>query len=119
MRRWALIIAGLGACLLAGQALAAAFNGVEFPLRRADIEMIRKTEAIIADRGAEVGDEEAWTNPETGSTGRVKVLRDFMERGRDCKEVGYEVKFPNLNDPYLFKFSYCEVAEGEWKLYFR
>jgi surface antigen len=63
---------------------------------------------------AAVGAVESWSNPTSGHSGTVMLVRTFEHDGMPCREVRHRLKLKQGEQVYAF--SRCRVASGEWKL---
>ena len=54
----------------------------------------------------------AWENPKTGHRGDIVVVRDFVSKGRDCKELQFNHEAQGRKGGEHLYF--CRI-EGTWK----
>jgi len=54
-----------------------------------------------------------WSNPKTGSSGTVKPLDTFQQKGLKCRRTEFTNKYKTLFGGSTIVA--CEVKKGEWK----
>lgn len=59
-----------------------------------------------------VGKSIPWSNPKSGNSGVVTLVRTFNRNGTHCGEVEYVTR---ANQSGRFSIDFCQTAEG-WKL---
>ena len=111
------------ACLAAGMVMAglptASANWLAFvdglpALSASDIEIIQQTARVdMADEIA--GTSLSWSNPETGASGTVLLVRRFEYQGLPCQHNFHEVLVPGTA-PFRAEVSVCQLENGEWRL---
>lgn len=93
------------------------FRGSGFQLDEDDLALLKTAaEKLYLTDGVEVGAVEAWTNPETGSHGTVKLIRKHEYKGLPCRRLQHDIELKRVSDPYRFTVDRCKVADGVWKI---
>jgi hypothetical protein len=64
----------------------------------------------------EVGAEEEWSNPATGSHGSSAVTRIFMDGHRPCHAIHHEVSAQGRTPPRNYDLTWCRSTDGNWKI---
>lgn len=85
-------------------------------LTGADLEMI-KTALETRVHNHQSGTVAAWSNPQSGNSGTLKLLNTGQRDGRRCEQIEYRNKSPRPNAPYdHFVLTSCIQADGTWRL---
>lgn len=66
--------------------------------------------------GRAVGDEEQWSNLETGNSGSVRLLKEDEYQGMPCQYRGHTINVAKTQQSNKLVFRRCKTPEGEWKL---
>jgi len=84
-------------------------------LTQADIDMIK---AALAGQvhGKKLGTQAAWTNPQSGNSGSLSLLKILSRDGRRCEQIEYRLIPPNKIPFDRFVMTSCLQADGSWKL---
>ena len=94
IRAAVLFAAILFAALAAGLPAPAQFLGPGFrtsiELTKQDLEIMRRTVNSQV-HGRSVGAAAEWTNPDSGNSGMVRLVRKFMRNGQQCESLEYRV----------------------------
>jgi surface antigen len=77
-----------------------------------DLSMMQAT-ATKALNEAPDGTLVEWSNPKTGSSGTVKPLDTFQQKGVKCRHAEFTNKYKTLLGGTTLVA--CEVKKGEWK----
>lgn len=64
----------------------------------------------------EVGAEDQWSNPATGSHGSSAVTRIFTDGGRPCHAMRHEVYARGRTPPRSYNLTWCRADDGKWKI---
>ncbi|MEM8749332.1 MAG: RT0821/Lpp0805 family surface protein [Pseudomonadota bacterium] len=84
-------------------------NGVS----KTDAEVIKSTVASIDD--ASRTEPLAWSNPETGSSGAIVAIDQFMgKHGQRCK--GFKTTLSSFMGISYYDGEACQISPGEWVL---
>jgi surface antigen len=110
----------LSVCLLlsaAAQAQVNPFRGSgSRGLSPEDNQMLFESVARLnAAEPSHVGLSEAWSNPQTGSSGKSTILRVFHSGGMACHLVRHHVVVARRSGPD-YRLTWCRTANGEWKI---
>lgn len=73
-------------------------------------------EKLYLDDGVEVGSVEAWTNPETGNHGTVRLVGKHEYQGMPCRRLQHDIELKRGRDPYRFVLDRCRTNDEEWKI---
>jgi hypothetical protein len=57
-----------------------------------------------------------WSNPKTGDSGAVTVLRSFERNGMACRKVRYDIRVRARSGQRSYTVNWCKTASGEWKM---
>ena len=110
----------LGALLLAVQAQAQVnpFGRYGVSLNTTDIELITDAAAGLYSRQAPVrGAQASWSNPETGNSGAVQIVRITNSPGL-CVSLAHRIQIKGQQDARIFQTKRCRAPSGEWRLVF-
>jgi surface antigen len=85
-------------------------------LTQQDLDLIRGavTNQI---HGKPVGTTASWTNPASGNSGSIKLLKKLPRASQQCEELGYTVRSgstPVYTEHY--NFTSCLKPDGTWKI---
>jgi|APFre7841882724_1041349.scaffolds.fasta_scaffold75301_2 surface antigen len=61
-----------------------------------------------------VGQTKHWSNPETGNSGSVKVIKDFSRQESACRRVETFAQTKSLKN--RARWNFCKQPSGEWKV---
>lgn len=85
-------------------------------LDKADIGMLSDTATALNDASPlRVGDTKDWSNPNSGNSGVVKLLRLFKARGMACHALRYDLSFKQPRAGRSYTFDWCKTNAG-WKI---
>jgi surface antigen len=65
---------------------------------------------------SQVGRSEAWSNPQTKSSGSSTILRVFHSGGMTCHLVRHHVVVAGQPPRHDYRLTWCRTASGEWKI---
>ena len=85
-------------------------------LDKADVNMLSDTATQLNDATPlRVGDTKDWSNPATGNSGIVKLMRIFKSRGMACHGLRYDLSFKQPRAARSYTFDWCKTNAG-WKI---
>jgi surface antigen len=64
-------------------------------------------------RNAPDGESRSWSNPQTGNSGTITVLRSYKRGGLPCRDAQVNSKLKERSVVYVLPV--CQVADGSWK----
>jgi surface antigen len=64
---------------------------------------------------SQVGRSEAWSNPQTNSSGTSTILRVFHSGGMACHLVRYHIVVAGRQPGSRLPPPWCSIQSGEWK----
>jgi surface antigen len=85
-------------------------------LTKQDLESIRHTITTQV-HGKPVGTTAKWSNPESGNSGKITLVRKFMQNGQHCEALDYRVmtnRRPVRPEHYVLRS--CLQPDGQWRL---
>ncbi|EWY36344.1 hypothetical protein N825_28790 [Skermanella stibiiresistens SB22] len=65
-------------------------------------------------RNAADGESRPWSNPQTGNSGTITVLRSYKHSNMPCRDAEVNSKLKDRNVVYVLPL--CQIAEGSWKI---
>lgn len=65
---------------------------------------------------SQVGSSEAWSNPQTKSSGTSTILRVFHSGGIACHLVRNNVVVAGRQPGHNYRLTWCRTPSGEWKI---
>jgi surface antigen len=65
---------------------------------------------------SQVGRSEAWSNPQTKSSGSSTILRVFHSGGMVCHLLRHRVLVSGRAPAHDYRLSWCRTPTGEWKI---
>ena len=76
---------------------------------------------IVADvtnqlNAAGTKDSEGWSNPQTGTSGTVTLVRGFQRNGMACHEIKYRFNFVRPSRQQNYTLDWCRTPSGEWRI---
>ena len=115
--RTALIAATVAAALIQTPAFAQGYRWLDTsPVRHftdEDWSLLRSTAREVLDNGAD-GSEDSWENPDSGSSGSIKVLSSFQQDGLHCRRAHFSNSAGGFHGSGIFNLR--RVADGSWKI---
>jgi surface antigen len=85
-------------------------------LSKQDLETIRRTVDSQV-HGKPVGTAAHWSNPESGNSGKITLMRKFMRQGQQCETLDYRLATTRRPvRPEHYTLSSCLQPDGQWKL---
>ena len=114
------LAAALAVCVLlptVAQAQVIPFRGSRGPnLSAEDSQLLFESVARLnAAEPSHVGLSEAWSNPQTNSSGTSTILRVFRSGGMACHLVRHHVIVAGQPAPD-YRLTWCRISSGEWKI---
>ena len=64
---------------------------------------------------SQVGRSEAWSNPQTNSSGTSTILRVFHSGGMACHLVRHHLVVAGRQPGRDYRLTWCSIQSGEWK----
>lgn len=64
--------------------------------------------------GKEPGTVLSWSNPDSGNTGTVRLVRNYTWQGHSCREVVHAF-LPKNKNAQEWQMKLCRVEDGSWK----
>ena len=85
-------------------------------LTRADLNMIRATLASKI-HGRPAGTSAAWSDPASGNSGTITLLKISERQGQRCEQIEYR-NYPRetWRPADIFVLTSCRQPDGTWKL---
>ena len=65
---------------------------------------------------AKVGRSEAWSNPQTNTSGTSTILRVFRSGGMACHLVRNHIVVAGQRRGRDYRLTWCRTPSGEWKI---
>jgi len=62
-----------------------------------------------------VGRSEAWSNPQTSSSGTSTILRIFHSGGMVCHRLRHHIIIAGQQPGHDYRLTWCRTSTGEWK----
>lgn len=91
-------------------------TGMPDTLTREDITAATQASAkLYTPETVTVGAVERWSNPKSGNSGIVTLVRVFERSGMPCREIVHQLKLVREGEQ-TYHFNRCRVPTGEWKL---
>ena len=114
------LAAALAVCVLlptVAQAQVMPFRGHRGPsLSAEDSQMLFESVARLnAAEPSQVGRSEAWSNPQTNSSGTSTVVRVFHSGGMVCHLVRHHIVVAGRPPGHDYRLTWCRTSTGEWK----
>jgi surface antigen len=114
------LAAALAACVLlptVAQAQVMPFRGSRGPsLSAEDSQLLFESVARLnAAEPSQVGRSEAWSNPQTNSSGTSTVVRVFHSGGMVCHLVRHHIVVAGRPPGHDYRLTWCRTSTGEWK----
>jgi surface antigen len=64
-------------------------------------------------RNAKDGESRPWSNPQTGHSGVITILRSYKRGNLPCRDTKVNSQLKERNISYVLPV--CQVADGSWK----
>ena len=114
------LAAALAVCVLlptVAQAQVIPFRGSRGPnLSAEDSQLLFESVARLnAAEPSQAGRFEAWSNPQTNSSGTSTVVRVFHSGGMVCHLVRHHIVVAGRPPGHDYRLTWCRTSIGEWK----
>ena len=70
---------------------------------------------LNATEPSHAGLSDAWSNPQTHSSGTSTILRVFHSGGMTCHLVRHNIVFADQPPGHDYRLTWCRTPTGEWK----
>jgi surface antigen len=70
---------------------------------------------LNAAKPSQTGRSEAWSNPQTNSSGSSTILRVFHSGGMACHLVRHHIVVAGRQPGHDYRLTWCRTQSGEWK----
>jgi hypothetical protein len=92
-------------------------NRSQAPLSETDLDLMGNSiNQLNRKPHVEVGAEESWSNPATGSYGSSKVTGIFEQAKRPCHALHHEFFPQGSTPPTTYDLKWCRISNGQWKI---
>jgi surface antigen len=71
--------------------------------------------ALLADTAAGLGAHVDWSNPASGSSGSVILVKAFVYDGQPCRRLAHRFEQRGQADAVYLQLIRCQAADGTWK----
>jgi surface antigen len=78
--------------------------------------LFESTARLNAAEPARVGRSEAWSNPQTNTSGTSTILRVFHSGGMICHLVQYHIVVAGRSRSVNYRLNWCRTPSGDWKI---
>ena len=78
--------------------------------------LFESIERLNAAEPAKAGRSEAWSNPQTNTSGTSTILRVFHSRGMVCHLVRNHIVVAGHPQGHDYQLTWCRTPSGEWKI---
>ena len=113
----------LGALLLTAAFLSEAAIAQVNPFRKnivhltdEDLRMMSSAAQELTKPTARAAQMETWSNPKSGNSGSIELLKTFEKNAMLCQKRRYGVHNDKENKKDSFVVDVCRLPNGEWKL---
>jgi surface antigen len=115
------LLGALAGCFIlsaAAQAQVMPFRGTLGPgLSPQDSQLLFESIARLNEaEPAKVGRSEAWSNPQTNTSGTSTILRVFRSGGMACHLVRNHIVVAGQRRGRDYRLTWCRTPSGEWKI---
>ena len=100
----------------AAQAQINPFRGGPGLAREDNRLLFESIERLNAAEPAKVGRSEAWSNPQTKTSGTSTILRVFHSGGMACHLVRNHIVIAGQPPGRDYRLTWCRTPSGEWKI---
>jgi len=101
----------VGLLALAAPAMAQAYY-LPKKLSGSDMRLLKTEGEKLSPSGPTIG---AWSNPKTGHSGTVAIIKDTEKNGMPCHLYRYTFVTGTSGDKTPYKLLWCKTSEG-WKI---
>jgi surface antigen len=113
------LLGALAGCFIlsAAQAQIMPFRGTLGPgLSPQDSQLLFESIARLNEaEPAKVGRSEAWSNPQSNSSGTSTILRVFHSGGMVCHGLRHHIVIAGQQPGHDYRLTWCRTPTGEWK----
>ena len=78
--------------------------------------LFESIERLHAAEPAKAGRSEAWSNPQTNTSGTSTILRVFRSGGMACHLVRNHIVVAGQPPDRNYRLTWCRTPSGEWKI---
>ena len=78
--------------------------------------LFQSIERLNAAEPTKVGRSEAWSNPQTNTSGTSTILRVFRSGGMACHLVRNHIVVAGQPPGRDYRLTWCRTPSGEWKI---
>jgi surface antigen len=78
--------------------------------------LFESIERLNAAEPAKAGRSEAWSNPQTNTSGTSTILRVFRSGGMACHLVRNHIVIAGQPPGRDYRLTWCRTPSGEWKI---
>jgi len=78
--------------------------------------LFESIERLNAAEPAKAGRSEAWSNPQTNTSGTSTILRVFRSHGMACHLVRNHIVVAGQPPDRNYRLTWCRTPSGEWKI---
>jgi len=78
--------------------------------------LFESIERLNAAEPAKAGRSEAWSNPQTNTSGTSTILRVFPSHGMACHLVRNHIVVAGQPPDRNYRLTWCRTPSGEWKI---
>jgi len=78
--------------------------------------LFESIERLNAAEPAKVGRSEAWSNPQTNTSGTSTIVRVFRSGGMACHLVRNHIVVAGQPPGRDYRLTWCRTPSGEWKI---
>jgi surface antigen len=92
--------------------------GVEtnIELTKQDLDIVRRTVTAQV-HGQPVGTTAKWSNPVSGNSGKIRLVKKFTRNNQQCETLDYRlVAKRRPAGPEHYVLSSCRQPDGQWRL---
>jgi|SRR5690349_3753893 len=65
-------------------------------------------------RNAADGESRPWSNPQSGHSGTITIIRSYQRSGMRCREAQVNSSLEERSITYVLPV--CQIADGTWKI---
>lgn len=85
-------------------------------LSQQDLDAIHRTLDTQV-HGKSVGTAASWKNPDSGNSGKVKLVKKFVRNGQKCETIEYTLRTNRKAvTPEHYFLNSCLQSDGQWRL---
>ena len=85
-------------------------------LTQQDLNIIRQTVSVQV-HGRPVGTTAKWSNPASGNSGKIRLVKKFTHNNQQCETLDYRLVTQRIPaGPEHYVLSSCLQPNGQWRL---